>query len=296
MFKITEVEEFYSGVVFPKLGEPVRIDINQRLVSLRTKSRKSANKNLLPWIVLIDEGIHFLYFLELMISSQKKGQIHPLLASLIARLRSLAISFRELILLGQAESSKLILRGFAEASDLTLVAMSDLEFCKKFAPKAKPDNHDYDFWKNNIGYGKIYIALQTAMEKADFEEKEIQNILSWKKELKTSLSGSVHTDASSTQLASFIPSLTYSGMFSHQSFGHLSIYSPSLCTALICDIVTFSGVFHGLVCSSDIPEHLKGFPASTDFASTVASHETLHEYYQQFEEQLKVPIEDLYAI
>lgn len=165
MFKIDEVEEFYNTAVLPRYGETQRIDIDKELVQLRKSTRAKANKHLLPWIVLVDEGIHFLRFLGLLLSSrERKGTVSFVLVCLIAKLQSLAISFRELIILGQSDSSRLILRGFIETSDLALVALSDAEFCDKYFPDGVVDDkYDSNFWKNHIGYGKIYKLVEAAM-------------------------------------------------------------------------------------------------------------------------------------
>lgn len=296
MFKISEVEEFYNNVVLPRYGETQRADIDKELVQLRKSTRAKANKHLHTWIVLIDEGIHFLHFLGLLLlSRERKSPVSFTLVSLIAKLQSLAISFRELILLGQSDSSRLILRGFVETSDLALVALSDSEFCEKYFPdKVVDDKYDSNFWKNHIGYGKISEFVKVAMQKAGYENTEIENYITWKKNLKSNLSGAVHTDASSAQQSFAIPSLIKKGTLSCFSLGELSAYSPSLCTNFITDTLFFSGIFKGLISSSNMPSHLKGFTSGVEYASTIASCETLHEFFHRFSDELHIPFEELF--
>ena len=295
MFKIDEVEEFYSSAVLPRYGETQRANIDKELVHLRKATRKLANKHLLPWIVLIDEGIHFLHFLGLLIASRdKKGSVQFTLMSLIAKLQSLAISFRELIILGQSDSSRLILRGFIETSDLAQVALSDSEFCNKYFPDTEiADDYDYNFWKSSIAYGRIYKLVEDAMQKAGYSDSEIKNHITWKKGLKAHLSGAVHTDSSSAQQSCLIPSLTKRGTLVYFSLGHLSAYSPMLCNHLINDLLIFSGVFKGLIGSTDMPKHLKGFKSGVEYACTIASCETIREFHNRFNKELNIPFEEL---
>lgn len=150
---------------------------------MRTSIRKSANKHLQKGIVLIDESIQFLiHFGHLIGSKERMGLTLFDLWSLISKLKSLAISFRELILIGQADSSRLILRGLIETNDLIIVAISDQNFCHNYAPD-NPDHDDNIFWKTHIAYGQILPRVEKALKIAGFQDEQTNKVVQWKKKL-----------------------------------------------------------------------------------------------------------------
>ncbi|MDH5471644.1 MAG: hypothetical protein OEY61_02220 [Gammaproteobacteria bacterium] len=293
MFKSDQIDEFYFNAVNPSRGIAERVDIDKELIRLRSSTRRLASKHLQLWIILIDEGIHFLIHLERLLATRDKmGVTRFNLLTLIAKLKSLAISFRELILLGQADSSRLLLRGFIETSDITLPAMADPIFCAEYA-EDNPEHDDNKFWKNKIAYGKIYPVIKSALKKADFEDDQIDSLIQWKKNWKSQLSGAVHAASWSSFQSCLIPSLSEPGMFVEHPFGHLSAYSPELCNVIIQELLILSSTFEGLLVSTNMPSHLKGYPTGPEYASTLSSSNTMHEFFYKFYDDLFIPIEEL---
>jgi hypothetical protein len=292
MFNSDEIEEYFCNAINPKYGIAERADVNLELIRLRTSIRRDASKHLHKWILLIDEGIQFLIHLSRLIGSREPmGAVRFNLWTLISRQKSLAISFRELILLGQSESSRIILRAFIESNDITISAIADADFCSDYAPEYTESidvkQADNDYWKDNVAYGKIYPAVRDALRKADFSEKQIERLISWKKFWKTELSGAVHGGATSSFNSCLIPSLAKPEMLVGFSHGHLSSDSPMLCFIMIQELLLVSNVFEGVLKSKNMPKHLKGYPTGREYASTMASAETMQEYYYKYFNDLK---------
>lgn len=292
MFKLDEVEEFYSNAIEPKFGTAERADVDSEISRLRTSTRRQANKHLLKWIILIDEGIQFLIHLSFLIGSREPmGSVRFNLWTLIAKQKSLAISFRELMLLGQTESSRIILRAFIESNDLTISAIADKTFCSDYAPEI--DEYvdvklaDNAYWKDNVAYGKIYPSVRDALSKSGFSKEQIEKLIKWKKFWKTELSGAVHGSATSSFKSCLIPSLTKPDMLVGFSHGHLSSESPLLCFIMIQELLLISSTFEGALKSKDMPSHLKGYPTGPEYASTMSSAETMQEFYYRYFNDLK---------
>lgn len=296
MFRLEEIEKFYSESIDEKYGTPEVVDIDSHITRLRNSTRRLANKHLLKWIVLIDQGIHFLIHFDRLTQTKVKGGIKLLnLWAISSKLKSLAISFRELTLLGQADSSRIILRVFLETSDLFIISLANIDFCENYAPD-DPDHNDSDFWKRNIAYGKVYSQLHDALLKANYEEDFIEKYINWKKNLKSELSGSVHSASWSTYQACLIPSLSKPGMIIGSSLGHLSAHSPALCRILIEDMLIISEAFQEIINNKNTPVHLRGFPTGNEYASVFASIVTFRTFFDEFYDDLDISKDEVLPI
>ncbi len=200
-------------------------------------------------------------------------------------MKCLAVSFRELVLIGQADAARLIARAFLETSELATVSMADTEFAIAYAP----DDLSFDdqaFWKRNAGCGKIYPVLKSVYVQAGLSGELSEHAVSWRKEWKDELSGAVHGAAWSAFQCAIVPSLESPGMGVAKALGHLSAHTPALCKVVLDEVRLFSEVFLNLLHSKTVPDNLKGLGTGPELASTLAAADTFKELFTQLEDNL----------
>src|SRR5262249_21920800 len=121
-------DEFWAASAANRYEEARRIDVDKSIAALRRSIRRIARTHLHASIVAFDEALQFLIHLEATLLDYTHGPKAFALTALVARMKCLAVSFRELILIGQADAARLIVRAFLETSELATVAMADAEF------------------------------------------------------------------------------------------------------------------------------------------------------------------------
>lgn len=280
-----EPEELWAKAVAHSIGKAHRIKIDKKIINIRKKVRNAAKQHLQLWIVLLDESLQFLIQMESLQLSKNLSQSSAVFAMLSARMKTLLISFRELILIGQEDSARLIARSYLETSELALVCMEDPEFCLEYAPDETDVDHEV-FWRKRVGYGRIYPLVEKVLLRSGFEQDAIQWIITSHKSWKKVLSSSVHPSISSAFQTLFVPSLTSPGLLAFKDDGHLSIHSPSLCTMMITETFHFAVVFVKLLISKNPPQHLQGFDNADKLASALASAEVLQDLFLKYEDVL----------
>jgi hypothetical protein len=105
--------------------------------------------------------------------------------------------------------------------------MTDRAFAMRFL--GPDDGHDPDeFWKKEIGYGRIGKRLRSSLVTLNVPADQIDNYLSEQLNTKAELSGAVHAAMRSAFRSLLIPSLIYEGRYSTEFLGHHSALTPFL--------------------------------------------------------------------
>src|SRR5919109_2686877 len=107
-------DEFWAASADTRYGEVRRTDVYKSIAALRRSIRCVARTQLHASVVVLDEALQFLIHLEATLLEYERGPKAFALATLVSRMKCLAVSFRELILIGQADAARLIARAFLE--------------------------------------------------------------------------------------------------------------------------------------------------------------------------------------
>jgi hypothetical protein len=276
---------FWAASADTRYGEARRIDVDKSIAALRRSIRRAARTHLHASIVVFDEALQFLIHLEATLLEYARGPKAFAFASLVSRMKCLAVSFRELVLIGQADAARLIVRAFLETSELATVSMADAEFAIAYAP----DDLSFDdqaFWKQHVGYGKIYPVLTSVYVQAGLSQELSEQAVKWRKGWKNDLSGAVHGAAWSAYQCAIVPSLESPGMGVAKALGHLSAHTPALCKVMLDEVSLFSEVFLQLLHSKAVPDNLKALGAGPELASTLAAADTFKELFTQLVDEL----------
>lgn len=293
-FRVTRrAEEHWPEAVEPRYGEPGRVDVDAAIEDLRRNVRRSAKAHVPVLVGVLDEGLQFIIHLEQLLLANSHGPSAFAFCTLVARMRSLAISFRELVLLGQTDSARLIARAFLETSELATVAMADPQFAVSYAPD-DPLFDDKRFWKKNIAYGRIYEALRETYRRAGISKEFVEHAVDWRRVWKDDLSGAVHCASWSAFQCAFVPSIETPGSCYVGGLGALSAHSPPLCKLVLEEMWLFSEVFVNLLHSNPVPSNLRGFPTGAGLASTLAAEATFKKVFHEFESDLSIDREKLF--
>jgi hypothetical protein len=159
----------------------------------------------------------------------------------------------------------------------------------EFAIAYAPDDLSFDdqaFWKQNVGYGKIYPVPKSVYVQAGLSRERSEQAVNWHKGWKNELSGAVHGAAWSAFQCAIVPSLESPGMGVAKALGHLSAHTPALCKVVLDEVSLFSEVFLHLLHSKAVPDNLKGLGAGSELASTLAAADTFKALFAQLVDEL----------
>jgi hypothetical protein len=278
-------DEFWAASAANRHEEARRIDVDKSITALRRSIRRAARTHLHASIVAFDEALQFLIHLEAALLDYKQGPKAFAFTALVARMKCLAVSFRELVLIGQADAARLIVRAFLETSELATVAMADAEFAIAYSPD-KPPFDDQVFWRQNVGYGKIYPVLKSVYVQAGLSKEFSEQAVKWRQRWKDDLSGAVHGAAWSAFQCAIVPSLESPGMGVGKALGHLSAHTPALCKVMLDEVALFVEVFLQLLLSKAVPDNLKGLGAGPELVSALAAADTFQALITQLADEL----------
>jgi len=256
-----------------------RIDVDLAIEDLRKQLRPTVDSHLTEALTAVDLGLTFLIHAQELLLSDVNGTHTLALAGLLARLRSLAISIRELVLLGQSDSASVLCRAFLEASEVAVVGLSDDDFLQAFSPPEPPFD-DLAFWKKRIGYGNIYPPLRRAYVQAGHDEMEADHWVRWRKHWKDTFSGAVHSDASAAFQVALVPSLESPGYHTRGGLGSISAYSPVLFLIVVLELYVLADVFVELLVNGPRRPNFEDPDLLGRAEALVLSREEFHDYYE----------------
>lgn len=285
-----EVLQLWNNQV-KQFDEVTRIDIEEELRIVHENCSSDTNEFLGPWIVMLDESLHFILLLyKFCWNSRKTNKEIPVtLVMLVARACSHIVAIRKLITEGLEDCARTVSRSFVETIDLTIVSLLDKDFSDQYSAEELDED---EFWKKNIAYGRIYKKIDTIIESAGIDEEERDRFLNHRREIKSVLSSAVHSSTTSAFRSMFIPSLKHSGKLSTSVLGHVSVHSPSHLGLIITNIYYFGSIFMKLLTSDQLPIFSESVKNSSDFQSISASFFLLQDLVtEHYEEYLFMEIE-----
>ena len=265
-----------SGVKRPR-----RINVARKLEALRRRVRKEAHQHMQPWIVLLEESINYFVVFEELQHSRRFTKTSAAFAMQLAKLRSLAISVRELVLLGQDVPAHALTRVFLEEIELTFVMMDDPDFAQEFMDEVE-DHDEEAFWRSNIGYGRIYKRLHAALVRGGWSESAADDKIQHHKASKNALAAAVHPSQGTTFRAMAIPSFVHPGLFAIRTLGELSAHTPRVCLFISMQTQEFASTATNLMISPNPPAVLAGYRGKARKAgvgkATLVLQDLLHKY------------------
>lgn len=274
-------------------GQGQRVDVDGSVNALRDSVRTSAKRHLSSFVSVLDEGLHFLIHLERLLLAHSYGPSRFAFCTLVSRMKCLTLSFRELILVGQADAGKLIARALLETSELATVAMADASFAEEYAP-SDPDADDKEFWRRRVGYGKIYVALRDTYIDAGISEKFADHAVNWRRTWKDDLSGAVHSASWSAFQCALVPSLDEPGSGQVGALGHLSAHTPALCRVVIDEIWLFSEVYLNLLHRKEVPDNLRGIPEGAELDSSLVAADAFKRLFHALADEILADKDELF--
>src|SRR6185312_7624234 len=271
-------------------SRPRRLNIEKRIQKVRIQLRSEINQTMQPWAFLLDECVRFyIYFSELQ-WTVKFDKARSTFAMEIGRLRSLSISIRELVHLGQESAAYALARVFLDDLELTGVIIIDPDFALKYMNE--DEDHDVEkFWKQNIGYGRIYPKYNAFLTASGWSNSNSTSEIKLHKELKNILSGHVHPSPASTFRGLAYPSWVYPGKFAIKSLGHLTIHIHQLCLMIAQQTQNVSACIINLMIKEKPPFVLSNYRRGSVLQNVLASAFVLQSLLSSYEDDLQAEYE-----
>jgi hypothetical protein len=198
---------------------------------------------------------------------------------------------RRLLEAGFEESAKPTTRSYLESIDLALACLGDATFAAAYAA----DNVDADaFWREQVGYGRIYKRIRHAMELANIDQASIEEKIDRRRQQKAFLSRSTHVDFSSS-FRSWAPSpLGYPGMVSLDPHGVISAHTANHMACVVVETYEYCATVMKIMTSDAASDVLNRPRARKRLALYSAHFFTLQAMLQdhQFEDGLSIVASD----
>lgn len=267
----------------PQISRPPRRrDIARLINKLRNELKRDIEQHMQPWMLLLDESVRFfIHFEQYQYSRDQTSESSPFVQQ-ISRLRSDAVAIRDIVALGQEGPAYALARFFIDDVELAMALAADPEFAIQYFNA----EDGAAFWKNNIGYGKIYTRVERFLELGGGTIEQVREHIDLHRSMKNALSGHVHTDSFSSFRSGAVPSLSHPGMLHVGQIGALSAHLPRLCLLVANEAHVFSASCINLFIRPDAPPALKGYKPTGLLGDTVASAHVLQELIVTFGAEL----------
>lgn len=260
-----------------------RVSIDDEIHALRDRLAKRIDQHLQPWFVLLDESIQFFVQFERYLYESPLSSHLACFAITVSKLKRDVISIRELLVIGQDATARVLARTFIEDIEIAMALALTADTCEAFA-QAEDTN---DFWNKHIGYGKVYHKVFDYLLACDVVEERARFLVDRHREAKKFFSESTHGGRQSSLSSAFAPSLTDSEEFHHLSFGAVTYATGELALFVAQETHAFAGsVVKGVMASK--PLHLfEGFVTTGRYMNAVGSAYVLQELLIRYEKDLE---------
>lgn len=233
-------------------------------------------------MVLLDEAIRFLLAFEKFQFAQGLTADRREFALHTVRLRSDALSVREMITLGQESAALALARIFFEDIEIAMALAIDPPFALAYGEAT----HDSDFWSKQIGYGRIYPRVRSFLQAGVGATDVVNHKLQHHKDLKSFLSGHIHPTTSAAFRAAFPPSLEHPGMFGNRPLGSLGSNLRPLCLTLADEVHMFAACCINMFIRPNPPPAFSGYKPSAEMDEFIAAAHVLQELVVKYLDQL----------
>lgn len=250
-----EVEDVLSKSVYlPKR----LISVEHAVRRLRRTVRQEIDSHMQPWSILLDESVRFFINFERLQRTRKFTKVTSTFAMQIGRLRSLTLSIRDLVYLGQESPAHALTRVFLDDLELAAVIVDDPDFALQYMNEDAAHDEE-EFWKQNIGYGRIYPRYHRFLIRAGWTKRAAERQINIHRQTKNVLSGYVHPSPATTFRGLASPSWTHPGKVAIDTLGHTSIHMPGLCLFVASETRYFAASILNLLFGDDPPLALKDY-------------------------------------
>lgn len=271
-----EPEEIQSvlakSVHFPKR----LLSVDHTIRSLRRTIRAEIYGHMQPWALLLDESVRFFVNFERLQRTRQFTKVTSTFAMQIGRLRSLVLSIRELVYLGQESPGHALARVFLDDLELAAVMIDDPDFALQYMNEHEA--HDEQaFWKQNIGYGRIYPRYYNFLVRAGWTTRAAARQIRIHRATKNVLSGHVHPSPATTFRGLASRSWTHPGLIAIDTLGHTSRHMPGLCIFVAGETRYFGAAVVNLFLKDEPPLALRDYKRKGVVSHVVASTMILQE-------------------
>ncbi len=270
-----------------------RVDVVQQVKRAEMVATSEAEQYRYLWLTLTDESLHFFLLLHRFVEenvekvSEERGRSAVAFRSLVVRMCALTVAVRRLVVTGLEDAARSVMRSWLETLDLAIVVLADDEFARRYS--AEVDYDANEFWKAEIGYGRLNKRLNLVLDKAQMTPEQKERSLGNRKLVKNKLSESVHSSLPSAMFSEVIPSISSPGFYNRSILGHISATSPNLLSLIVENAYEFGVIFHKLLTSSDPPPLLNNIKSVVDCSNLHAAFFTLQEMVERYSEVLPPP-------
>lgn len=232
---VTEASRLQIAAIKP--ADRGRINVNSELLALRERLAQRIDQYLQPWFVLLDESIQFFvqfesYLFEAPLSSDLTG-----FAITVSKLKRDVISIRELLLIGQDATARIVARAMVEDVEIAMALALSAETCAAFA--GTDDSND--FWIKHIGHGRVKEKLLQYLAACEIDEQSARALLERHRAAKKHFSESVHGGKRSSLASAFAPSLTNPDELHFLSLGAVTGATADLALFVARETQIFAG-------------------------------------------------------
>ena len=273
-----------------------RVDVTREMKRAAMKAASDAEQHLDLWLALTDESLHLLLLLHRFAEKnvekvpEERERSAVAFRSLLAPLCALTVAVRRLVVTGLEDAARPVMRSWLETLDLAIVVLADEDFARRYSSAIADVDYDAnEFWKAEIGYGRLNRRLGWVLDKAGMTREQKEYSLGNRKLTKDKLSESVHSSLPSAMFSEVIPSISSPGFYNRSMLGHISASSPSLLSLIVENVHEFGVIFHELLTSGDPPPLLNNVKFVVDCSSLHAAFFTLQEMVERYSEMLPPP-------
>jgi hypothetical protein len=270
-----------SGSPFSK-QRASRANINKVADGIRIRLRLDIEQHIQPWMTLLDEAVRFFMYFERYQYTRKLAHDTSPFALQLSRLRSDVLCIRELISIGQEGAAHVIARGFVDGIELAMSLADD----PKFSVAYSEADDQSEFWKKNIGFGKIYVRVERFIRRTGGSVEQIDSLIAKHKAIKKSFSGHVHIASYSAFRSAAVPSITHPGMLHIGGLGYLSIHMPRLCMLIAEETHTFAACCINAFVKPNPPKVFSGYRPTKKLHDAITSAHVLQELLMKYGDQL----------
>lgn len=213
-----------------------RIDVTREIDRTERITASDAKQHLTLWLALTDESLHFL-LLMYRFAAERVDEVPKATAkstvafrSLLARICTLTVAIRRLVVAGLEDAARSVMRSWLETQDLLIAVLGDEEFAEQYSSAVHTTDYDAnEFWKAEIGYGRLNKRITRALSRAEMSSKQKEDFLENRKVIKEKLSESVHSSLPSATFSEAVPSLSKPSFYNRSLLGHVSIMLLTSC-------------------------------------------------------------------
>ena len=194
----------------------------------------------------------------------------------LARAVNCLICIRDLIFKGFEETARPVTRNYLEALDISVACFISSDFSERLSGE---DSLDFDkLWPKEIAYGKIYKFLEEACKIAGHPDDSIEEHIKIRKEIKSILSASVHSDDFGAFRSMAPTPLGMPEMISTMPHGVINNHAPSHISMVIGETFKYLTLIINCMMSKDFKNfHRLDFdgPLHQSFISSFAAFQEL---------------------